>query len=359
MYVFIDTTVFLSFYECSSEDLNELEKLVDYTIENKISLCLPKQVVQEFHRNRERVIDKAMRELRNPSIPSEFPRMCIDYPEYDMLRKRLREYSGAHQLLMSKLSEDIINETLKADLLIARLFAATEIIPTREDVVRKARRRIELGNPPGEAGSIGDAVNWETLLDVVPEGHQLFFVSNDKDFQSRHQAKAFHPYLDKEWTQEKKSNLEFFSTLTEAFRPFSLKIILSEYIDKQEALRSLSSSPRFRDTHAAVERLATFGADFDIDQLNRVIRIVVSNSQVGWIFWDRDIQDFFWQLIDGRLDKIYRETLLVFQPWLHEALNTLNPNEIEPEIRERCQEILDLDPRQAPPEPPPLDDIPF
>lgn len=359
MNVFIDTSIFLSFYECSSEDLNELEKLVDYIIDNKILLCLPRQVVQEFHRNRERVIDEAMRELRNPNIPSQFPRMCIDYLEYDMLRQKLREYSEAHNSLMNKLREDIISETLKADLLIAKLFGSTEIIPTGEEVLRKARRRIELGNPPGEVGSICDAVNWETLLNVVPEGQDIFFVSSDRDFQSRHQPKNFHPFLDKEWTQEKNTKLKFFSTLTEAFKPLSLNVILSEYVNKQDAIRELSSSSRFRDTHVAIARLATFGSEFNRDQLNRIIRIVVSNNQVGWIFLDEDVQDFFWQLLDERLGDIYQETLRVFQPWLHETLNTMDANEIDPEVQMRCHEILDLDPCQAPPEPPPDDDIPF
>ena len=51
------------------------------------------------------------------------------------------------------------------------------------DVIAKARLRGELGNPPGKGGSMGDAVNWELLLDYQPTDH-LFFVTDDSDFYS-------------------------------------------------------------------------------------------------------------------------------------------------------------------------------
>ena len=43
----------------------------------------------------------------------------------------------------------------------------------------RAVMRTRLGNPPGKSESVGDAMNWETLLIAVPEGTELYLVSED------------------------------------------------------------------------------------------------------------------------------------------------------------------------------------
>ena len=347
MNVFIDTCIFLSFYEYSNEDLNELKKLSDYTADEKIQLHLTQQVVQEFHRNRERTIAQVMRKLRDQKQSAQFPRMCMAYREYKTLRRKMEEYSSARSSLIEAMEKDIINETLEADSLIEKLFASARIIETKNEIVSKARERAELGNPPGKTNSIGDAINWETLLNLVEEGQDLYFVSSDGDFQSLYQEQNFHPFLDKEWRRTKKSSLHFFTSLTGAFKPLSVEINISEHMNKQDAVRQLSISSSFRDTHFAIARLAELGGDFDDAQLNNIIQAVVSNNQVGWIFWDKNIQDFFWQIVDGRLNDIYGEMLVEFQPWLHESLNAVDRHEINPVTLERYQDILDLDLSQA------------
>ena len=52
MNIFIDTNVYLSFYHLSSDDLEELKKLVVLAREGKVVLLLPEQVIDEFRRNR-------------------------------------------------------------------------------------------------------------------------------------------------------------------------------------------------------------------------------------------------------------------------------------------------------------------
>lgn len=56
MKLFIDSNIFLSFYEFTSEDLTELDKLCRLIEKKEMDLLLPQQVVDETWRKREETI---------------------------------------------------------------------------------------------------------------------------------------------------------------------------------------------------------------------------------------------------------------------------------------------------------------
>lgn len=89
--LFLDTNTYLSFYHYSSDDLEELRKLAVLLQQKKLVLCLPRQVVDEFRRNRDAKIADALKRFRDEKL-SEFPQMCKDYPEYEAARDALKKY---------------------------------------------------------------------------------------------------------------------------------------------------------------------------------------------------------------------------------------------------------------------------
>ena len=88
MNLFIDTNVLLSFYHLASDDLEELRKLSVLIDKDKIKLLLPRQVVNEFRRNRENKIADALKGLKGQNLKLQFPQICKDYPEYKDLRRQ-------------------------------------------------------------------------------------------------------------------------------------------------------------------------------------------------------------------------------------------------------------------------------
>ena len=64
MNLYIDTNIFLSFYHLSSDDLEELNKLTVLLDQNRLTLYLPKQVVDEFRRNRDSKIADAVNKFK-------------------------------------------------------------------------------------------------------------------------------------------------------------------------------------------------------------------------------------------------------------------------------------------------------
>ena len=356
--LFIDTNVFLSFYEFTNDDLVELEKLLEYIAAGDIRLYLPEQVKKEFLSNRERVIDRSIKRLKESRINIQFPQMCMVYPEYQVLKDSVDEYKKAHKPLIDSLESDIAQNQLGADILIEKVFDAGYDIDLTDEILYRTHKRINLGYPPGKSSKLGDAVIWQSLLDAVPEGEDLYLVSNDSDFQSLLNIGQLHPFLDKDWTESKSSLLYYYSVLSDAFKDLSIQIFLSEMQSKSDAIDELINSPSFHSTHIAVRELERFSHALTRWELNQILEAVMSNSQIRFIFLDEDIQQFFWNVVDGRLDDIYQGTLAKLQDWLRDDFGSLVPIQLANLDRGKYHELLRLDPTRAPVRSE-YDDIPF
>jgi hypothetical protein len=184
MYLFIDTNVLLSFYHLTSDDLEQLEKLAVLIRDKEITLELPQQVIDETKRNRGNKLNDSFQAFKKTKISVSFPAYCKDYPQYARMREAQRKFESEHSDLVARIQADIDNRKLAADSLLDKLFAMAEIINRTPEIISRARERAELGNPPGKKGSLGDAVNWESLLGSVPDRLHLHVVADDSDFYS-------------------------------------------------------------------------------------------------------------------------------------------------------------------------------
>ena len=96
---------------------------------------------------------------------------------YPALRAAQRDYERNHGLLVTELTNAAHTRQLKADKVINELFSVGTSYSMENSIVASAQIRMSLGNPPGKNGSLGDAVNWETLLKMIPSKEDLFFIS--------------------------------------------------------------------------------------------------------------------------------------------------------------------------------------
>jgi predicted nucleic acid-binding protein len=308
MNLFIDTNVFLSFYHFTSDDLEELRKLAVLLRRKDVTLLLPEQVVNEFRRNRAGRIAEAIRQLRDQKLNLQFPQLCKDYEEYDKLRSAQQEYRKFHAALIQRLENDIAQENLKADLVIQELFGFAKSLPTSASVFERARRRMDLGNPPGKKGSLGDAVVWESLLEVTAKGEALHFVSDDGDYFSPLDTDSFDPYLLHEWATEKNSRLYAYKRLSSFLRDVFPDIKLASELEKDLLIRDLANSASFSQTHAIIPKLSRF-SDFTPEQVNAIVMAAVSNNQIYWIADDSDVRRFLERIAGAWEDQIDPENL--------------------------------------------------
>jgi predicted nucleic acid-binding protein len=305
--LFIDTNIYLSFFHLTSDDLEELKKLSVVLANGEICLFLPEQVMDEFRRNRDGKLADGLKRLREQRLNLQFPQICKDYPEFVELRRLQMEYEERHSALLEKLTRDIASYSLKADILVKELFDQATIIPTANQLDR-ARRRMDLGNPPGKAGSLGDAVNWEGLLEAVPKGEELNFVTDDRDFASPLDESTFDGFLMAEWTAKKLGGLLAYRRLSEFFKSKLPEIKLASEAEKDLLIGRLARSGTFATTHATVGKLSGY-SEFSDAQANAIVAASLSNNQVTWILGDEDVKSLVNRVIAGREDRIDPESL--------------------------------------------------
>lgn len=315
--IFIDTNILLNIYHFSGDDLEELDKLALLLRNSKATLYLPDQVKDEFYRNRDNKIADALKEFKKEKIDRQFPQMTKQYDEYKKMRDAIKAFEENKQAILEKLKADIITNNLKADKIVEELFANATYIPTSDEIFNKAKVRFDLGRPPGKNKSYGDAINWECLKAIVPNGEELFFITDDSDYLSDVDSNNFNPYLFSEWQSDKASTLTLYKNLTGFFREKFPEIILVNEYEKNLLIEKLAKSSNFARTHSVLAQLATFD-DFTREQANEIILASVSNSQIYWISQDPDVNEILSKiarthhtLIDpdllGRFDEIYNE----------------------------------------------------
>lgn len=305
-HVFIDTNVFLSFFHMTSEDLDQLEKLAGLVREHKVVLYLTRQVIDEFERNRDRKIADGLKRLKEAKLNLQFPNMAKDYAEYEQLREIQIKFSESHAGLLKRLKEDARGRRLRADALLDRLFGTATLVPVSDDVIDRAARRVQKGNPPGKNGSLGDAINWEALLEAVPDEAELFFVTADGDYASALEGTDFSPFLAKEWANQKRGKIRFQPKLSEFFADVLPEIQLADEREKELAILQLRMSPNFGSTHSIVGELLAYG-DFTVEQASGILQAARENSQVGWIARDDDVAELLRSVLGQHATRLDRQ----------------------------------------------------
>ena len=172
--LFIDTNIYLNFYQFSDDDLEELKKL-SVAIEKKdIRLYITRQVIDEFNRKRESTIADALKRFGKQSLPSQFPNICSSYDEYSTMRSHLSGFRNEKNSLLVKLKDDIENKNLSADEIISDIFSVARELEEDSEIVGTAKERVDRGNPPGKSSSYGDAINWLVLSRHISKGEDLW-----------------------------------------------------------------------------------------------------------------------------------------------------------------------------------------
>lgn len=297
MHIFIDTNIFLDFYHFSNEDLDNLEQLSALIEAEKVEIILPSQVVLEFSRNRESKIKDAIKRLSANDAKAEIPQMIKDYPESADLKSAETIFRDKKKKLLDRLNEEISSNSLKADKVIKNLFSIVNKTATTDEILSKAVRRVQIGNPPGKNGSIGDAINWETLLTAIKPGIDLYFVSGDSDYVSELNPNNFSTFLSNEWNKVKESKIIFYKSLNQFLRELYPNVKITTEDIKDAKILAFAQSSNFDAARVRLDSLMKLG-EFSKDQILNIVRASISNNQIYWA------HNYSPELIGQKLEKI-------------------------------------------------------
>ncbi|XXK31629.1 PIN domain-containing protein [Rhodobacteraceae bacterium nBUS_24] len=301
--LFLDTNVFLDFYERSSADINLLSKLKSEIDNKNIKLFTNVQLRDEIQRNRDETINKHFKDFAKIEFKYEMPAFVKNEEGYKDFSKKKTELNKTHSELVNSLKRKIENNELDADLLIKELILENsplaEITKEHYDAALKRNRR---GNPPGKSSNrIGDELYWELLLDTAPNGEDLHIVSGDGDFSSI-DFKSLNPFLKKEWQESKGSEIYFYRDLNSFFVQNDVKIKLQEETKLDDLISQLLQSGSYARTHSIIADFPP-NSEFSDRQIINLNNAFVSNSQVRDILNDDDVKEIF-NIVKARLEEM-------------------------------------------------------
>lgn len=299
--LFIDSNIYLNFYDFNAEDLNKLGNLVELIKEKHLRLYISSQVISEVKKNREIRLKDAYTKFSKASTSIPMPIFCKHYDEYDRVKRAQNLLEKAKSQLAQVFSRDIDLMSLKADGVFESLIKVAEIIDS-DAFYDLAKKRHDLGRPPGkDPRTFGDEITWEALLDCVETDGEFIIISGDGDFCSDFTGNLIKPYLKEEWIRVKGTDVYLYKNLTTFFREHDIAIELKADSEKNEYIETLSSCSNFLCTHSVIESLSKFNV-FSDEQIQRLGLILLGNNQVRWIIEDADVKEFYKNILKGKED---------------------------------------------------------
>lgn len=294
--VFIDSCILLNIYELSGPDLDEFKKIAELARSEQIILYCPDQVLDEFWRNREGSVADALKKFKETKAISIVPNLMRSYPKVAELQSAIKQVNTIVKEISTLVEADIGAGSLKADEVIIDLLGTASTISIREAVLAKAKLRTEKGNPPGKRGSLVDAINWEVLLEAVPNNNDIAVISSDGDYEAPLSGSMAKEFLLREWKTKKNAEMSLYKSLPSFLAVNFPGVEFSDELAKIKAIERLELSGSFRETHSVIAQLGQY-ADYSEEEIERILDSYSYNSQVRQILRDDDISDFAWKIL--------------------------------------------------------------
>jgi predicted nucleic acid-binding protein len=309
--LFVDTNILLSFYHYAKDELVEIQKLILLIKNKRIILFITQQVVDEFRRNREAKLNDALKQINEKFKFGDYPPFCRGFAAYKELDQTIKKAQSLHKELIDHTKSKIQDNNLQADMIIAELFHAAEILPVTESIYNKAKQRIDKGNPPGKDRSYGDAINWEIILEKSEDFYDLYIVADDKDYYSLLSPHKINPFLEIEYSENTIGNISCYRSLTSFFKDKFPEINFEVEQTKDNIIHAIVESSNFASTHKAVNRLSLYET-YSKEQIEQVLDAAFSNTQIYWILGDSDIKNQIWSLYDKNKTRLNKTTVETF-----------------------------------------------
>lgn len=305
--VFVDANIFLSLYSYSNDDLEKLHKVKSLVSNGLIKLCEPDQVFEEVSRNREVKINEAITEFSKEKLSVKLPILMRSFPEADAFYKACKAAEHQRSKLVKQALALAGDGKLPADSVIKEILNVAERIKITEAIYYAAVRRNRTGNPPGKGSTMGDELNWESLLAHCAIGTHLHIISKDGDYRSPLNKSGPREFLIDEWREKKGGELHLHSELGPFLTSIDASIKLATEPAKNRAVTNFVNSVSFATTHAAIAELKPYMELLTPCDVDTILLAAFHNTQVKWILGDPDVYEFYQTILTKHADKVSPE----------------------------------------------------
>ncbi len=214
----IDTNIYLNFYRLDSEQsLEMIKNLTQLVKSRKFQLILPKQIENEFIRNKNSknaiYTDHILSFEKGLDVQFKIPHLIKSSQQIEQIKKVINKLNGLKKKAVDDYKNRVFNPSSKINQHIKTLFSHAYRPIETELILQKAWFRTLRGNPPCKGNSsFGDAIIWETILDQCVED-DLILISGDGDFESEINKEKIHELLSAEWLQKTNKSLKLYTKL--------------------------------------------------------------------------------------------------------------------------------------------------
>lgn len=239
MKVVIDTNIYLNFYrKRDDQSLLFIKPLIELVENNKFQLILPVQIKNEFSYWKDAIVKEQIKCLEDGlKVTMQLPDFINKSREVKKLNTAIKSLRTLKNKAIDEYRKRSFNPSSNINIGINKLFNVA-IKVDGADVVQRAYFRTLQGYPPRKGnGSFGDAIIWETLLELCPDD-DLTIVSADGDYASSEKPKKIHGFLEKEWADKTDGkSVKLYDNLGKFINdnsPEKKKPISKELIEKDE-----------------------------------------------------------------------------------------------------------------------------
>jgi hypothetical protein len=199
--IFIDTNILLDFYRIRKSDISL--KYLSEMEAHKEKLILTNQVEMEFRKNRQKVILESLLEVNKISSNGlSIPTILFDAKPVEMIKNAQKQIETQQKKLKERIdkflanpgTQDKVYQTLQKLFKTESEFNLNRENKKRFTIRRLAAKRFYLGYPPRkkEDNSIGDAINWEWIIDcALRTDKHIILVTRDNDFGINYNDTSF------------------------------------------------------------------------------------------------------------------------------------------------------------------------
>jgi predicted nucleic acid-binding protein len=245
--IFIDTNIFLDFYRFRNSDISL--KYLDLIDKHHEVIITSSQVEMEYKKHRAKEIKKTYDGLTLPNWNTLTPPAILADSEPAQLIIKSKKVIETQQKALKKRMLKVFDDPVRHDKVFQtaqRLFKdkLTNLNLNRENKERfrlrkLALKRFYLGYPPRKSGetSIGDAVNWEWIIDCgIRLKADIIIVSRDSDYgQHLSERSIINEWLDIEYKERvgRRRKVTLTNKLSSAFK---------EVVSKKSVTKSMETA---------------------------------------------------------------------------------------------------------------------
>lgn len=263
--------------------------------------------IRGISRNREVKITEAITEFSKEKLSIKLPILMRSFPEADSFYKYCKGAEHQRSMLVKHTLALAGDGKLPADLVIEEILNVAEHIKITDAIYSAAIRRNRTGNPPGKGSTIGDELNWESLLAHCAIGTHLHIISKDGDYRSPLNKSGPREFLINEWREKKGGELYLHPELGPFLTSIDASIKLVTERAKTMAVINLVNSGSFGTTHVAIAELKPYMALLTPSDVETILLAAFHNTQVNWILEDSDVYEFYETILIKHGDKVSPE----------------------------------------------------